>query len=277
MLETTPILEQRRPRVPPPGTSTVADMAPLIRRVCEFLAQREAQTASWQAPYDVRTLAAGFGFTERRRGKPEVILAEQVAVELGHPSTPSLATVLLSWQAGLVRGGRISIVGPDLDGLEAGVRHPFAQVVMLRVRAGGTPDPFEVDTAQFLLHRLPGYMVRSVPGRLWARVSRSGRAGGLDLKTIGSALITAYMGEFEEVEAAEVVFVTSGAQHVDALRQVAIEANILAGRHRKLVLGVGGDIECRDLACDTCDDKPVCDNLRDIVIQRKARRDGRIG
>src|SRR5512143_3340759 len=110
MLEPTPSMELSRPPVAQAGTWPVADMTPLIRRVREFLGAREAQSTSCTAPYDARTLAAGCGFTGRRQGKPEVILAEEVAVELGHPSTTSLAIVLTSWQADLVHGGRISIV-----------------------------------------------------------------------------------------------------------------------------------------------------------------------
>ena len=249
----------------------VADMAPLIRRVREFLAERKQRTGSWQAPFDSAALAAQFGFSGRRKGRAEVILADDVAVELGHPSTSSRAMALVSRDAGLVHAGRISIVGPDLDGLEPGGRNPFAQVVLIAVRAGRMPDPFDVESAQYLIHRLPGYMVRSVPGRLWVRVSRAGRDGGLDLKTVGSALIAAYGCDFEEVEAAEVVFVTSCPEDVEALSQIATEANILAGRHKKLALGVDGEIECRELACDTCEEKPACDSLRDIVIKRRSQ------
>jgi hypothetical protein len=65
------------------------------------------------------------------------------------------------------------------------------------------------------------------------------------------------------------VFVTSSNDDVQALAQIATEAGILAGRHKKLVLGVDGDVECFELNCKTCDEKPVCDSLRDIVIKRR--------
>ncbi|MEW6441565.1 MAG: hypothetical protein AB1640_11585 [bacterium] len=249
-----------------------ADMAALIGRVRDFLAERAPRTRSWAPPLDPGALSGRFGFTRRGEGKAEVILSDEVAVELGHPSTSSRAMALLSWQPGLVRPGCVSLLGPDLEAMEPGVSHPFAQVVLLEVKEGRMPDPFAIDSAQYLLHRLPGYMVRSVPGRLWVRVSRAGRAAGLDLQVVGSALIAAFTGDFDEVEAAEVVFVTSSRADVEALRQVAAEADILAGRHKKLVLGVDGTVECRELACDTCDEKPVCDNLRDIVIQRRNRK-----
>ncbi len=252
--------------------TVVADMAPLVGRVHAFLAERAAAATSCDAPYDPSVLAQRFGFSERRKGRPEVILGEDVALELGHPSTASMAIVLLSHEPELIHPGRISIVGPDLDEMPKGERHPFAQVVMLAVRPGRTPDPFEVDNTQYLMHRLSGYMVRSVPGRLWVRISRAGRAAGLTLKTLGSALMAAYKNDFEEVEGVEVVFVTSSSDDVNALSQISTEANILAGRHKKLVLGVDGEVECEELNCETCDEKPVCDSLRDIVIKRRSKR-----
>ncbi len=251
--------------------NVVADMAPIVGRVREFLSDRAGVTASCDAPFDVSTLSERFGFSEKRKGSPEVILGEDVAVELGHPSTASQVIVLLSHQPDLVQSGRISIVGPDLDEMDGGGRHPFAQVVMLSVKPDQTPDPFEIDNTQYLMHRLSGYMVRSVPGRLWVRISKSGKAAGLTLKTVGSALIAAYTRDFEVIEGAEVVFVTSSSDDVNALSQISTEVNILAGRHKKLALGVDGEVECQDLNCDTCDEQPVCDSLRDIVIKRRSK------
>lgn len=252
--------------------NVVADMAPLLGRVREFLAERSVVTASCDAPLDRKELSERFGFSEKRKGRPEIVLGEDVALELGHPSTASKAIVLLSHQPGLVHNGRISIVGPDLDEMEGAVRYPFAQVVLLAVTPDQTPDPFELDNTQYLMHRLSGYMVRSVPGRLWVRISKSGRAAGLTLRTVGSALIAAYTHDFEGIEGVEVVFVTATPSDVESLSLIATEANILAGRHKKLALGVDGEVECQELNCESCEEKPVCDSLRDIVIKRRSQR-----
>ncbi|MFH1540167.1 MAG: hypothetical protein ABIH66_14525 [bacterium] len=250
----------------------VADMAPLVRRVREFLDGRKKQTTVVEKPIGAVTLAGEFGFTEKKKGKPEVILSEDTAVELGHPSTASKHILLVTFQSELINNGRISIVGPNLDALDGSKKHPFAQVIMIAAYPGRAPDPFELDNAQFLMHRLPGYMVRSVPGRLWVRISDAGRAKELTLKTVGSALIAAYMGDFEGVAGAEVVFVTSSDEDVETLSRVATEAEILSGRHKKLVLGVDGEVECTELNCDTCDEQETCDSLRDVVIKRRKRR-----
>ncbi len=254
-----------------PSQFAAGDMAPLIRRMRQFLAEREEKIRTCHAPYDLPFLQRRFGFAERKEGKAEVILAEDMAVELGHPSTASQAVVLTSYQPELVRHGEISILGPDVDEIETGKRRPFAQVVMLAFRHDEAPDPFQIDNTQYLIRRLPGYMVRSVPGRLWVRISRKAQAAGLTFKTVGSALIAAYTRAFDAVGEAEVVFVTSCQNDVEALTQIACEANILAGKHKKLVLGVDGEVECPELNCESCEEKSVCDNLRDIAIKRRKR------
>jgi CO dehydrogenase/acetyl-CoA synthase beta subunit len=237
-----------------------------------FLADREEKVLTHPVPCDLTLLESEFGYEERGKANADVILSDDTAVELGHPSTVSHAIVLSSYQPELIRHGQISIVGPDLDEIERGDRRPFGQVVMLGLRPGEAADPFGIDNAQYLIRRLPGYMVRSVPGRLWARISYEARESGLTLETVGSALIAAYTRDFPAVEKAEVAFVTSCQEDVESLAEIANEAKILSGKHKKLVLGVDGEVECMDLNCEACDDKPICDDLRDIVIKRRRGR-----
>ena len=251
---------------------TIADMAPLIHRIREFQETRRGESTVYQAPDDLEAFARKTGFAPRGKGKPEVVLAEDVAVELGHPSTSSQSFVLVTLQKELTHNGQITLVGPDFERMSNGECRPFAQVAIAAFAPGTAPDPFDLENLQYLTHRLPGYMVRSVPGRLWARISKQGRSNGLTMETLGSALISAYTEEFEHIEGVEVMFVTSTASDVDELSMVATEAKILAGQHKKLALGIDGEVECSELDCETCEEQPVCDNLRDIVIKRRERK-----
>jgi len=257
------------PGPPHPEPPTLGDMAPLIRRLRELMEKRADRTTSCPSPLDADALRGRFGFMDKGKGRTEIILAEDVAVELGHPSTASRATVLCTFDPGAVVKDRVSIVGPDLAGMAPGGRPPLGQAVILALRPDAVPDPFELENTQYLTNRLPGFMVRSVPGKLWVRISQKARAAGLTLETVGAALVAAYTGAFPGVQKAEVVFITSSAEDVEELGRIAAEASILAGRHKKLVLGVDGDVECTSLDCDVCEDKPVCDNLRDIIVKRR--------
>jgi hypothetical protein len=248
---------------------TRADMSPLFPPLRELVARRDGATLWREGSFDPAALAREIGLAPRRQGKAEVILGDEVAVELGHPATASQAFVLTTAAADLVHHGSVTLVGPDLDRMRPEERRPFGQVVLLALRDGALPDPFDLESAQYLTNRLPGYMVRSVPGRLWARVSRRARAAGFSLRTLGRALLAAYAGDLDEVLRVEVVLCTSSTADVEALKPIAVEASILAGRHKKLVLTAGGEVECPDLSCETCPEKPVCDSLREIVIARR--------
>ncbi|MEW5734933.1 MAG: hypothetical protein AB1921_08760 [Thermodesulfobacteriota bacterium] len=250
----------------------VADMAPLIHRIRQLATQEKARTLP--PPLSPEELAQRFSFAGRRQGKPEVILSEDVFVELGPPREASRGIVLLTFDPGLVVPGRIRLSGPDLSAMHQGESRSFGQVVMLSIDPENIPDPFDLDNTQYLMHRISGYMVRSIPGRLWVRVSKAGRKNGLTLHAIGSALIAAYTRDFPGVRAAEVLFVTGDAGQVEELSQVSVEAGILSGQHKKLALNMDGSVECTDLSCDTCDEKPVCDNLRDVVVKRRKRAGG---
>jgi acetyl-CoA synthase len=177
--------------------------------------------------------------------------------------------VLRTSDLSLVHPGRVTLVGPDLPEVRPGTRLPFAQVVVVGIASQATPDPFTLENLSFLTHRLPGYMARSIPGRLWVRISRDSHARGLTFGTVGEALISAYLSELPEVTAAEVLFVTSSRVDVAALAPIALAAEVVAGHHRKLALAEGGDLSCVDLTCDTCEEKPVCDGLREMIQHRR--------
>jgi len=252
----------------------LGDMAPLIRRLRALMAERADRTCSGPAQLDAEGLRHRFGFRDRGRGRAEIILGEDVALELGHPATASRAVVLTTYDPACVFGNRVSVVGPDLADMDPGRRIPLGQAVILDLDPQRLPDPFEMENTQFLMNRLPGFMVRSVPGKLWVRISRQARAAGMTLRTVGAALVAAYTGGFPGVRQAEAVFLTASPGDVEELGRIAAEAGILAGRHKKLVLGVDGQVECTQLDCEACEDKPVCDSLRDIVIQRRKAAPG---
>jgi len=248
-------------------------MAPLMTRLEVWLADRRAHLNEVRAGrFDRQAFATRVGYRPAGRGAPQIVVGEEVALDLGHPRTASESFVLLTGIADMVAPGRIRWLGPDLPELPLRAEVPYAQVVLVRARPDTLPDPFALEAAQYLTDRLDGYMVRSVPGRLWVRLSRAARARRLGFETVGRALIASYAEGFPEIDAVEVVFVSSGIDDVRALAPIATEARVMAGHHRKLVLAPGGELECADLDCDSCEERPVCDSLREVVIKRRRRR-----
>jgi len=221
---------------------------------------------------DVEDFARRHRLAPRGGGDAPVVVGDAVGAELGRPPAASHALVLTTARRGLVEDGAVRCVGAELDRLPAGGSAAVAQVVLLAHRGERPPDRLALEATQFLAGRLPGYMTRSVPGRLWMRVSRDALAAGMRLSTIGGALVAAYRMDFPEVEAAEAVLVAGDDEAVGRFDPVAAEARVVSGRHRKLSLAVDGVYECPDLACDACDERAVCDALREITVRYRRRR-----
>jgi hypothetical protein len=265
-----------RPRTRDPGLppGPPADMAPLIgslrtlpERLGAIPAFRLAKP-SGQTAFHTRT-----GFRPRG-GTPVIVVGKEVALELGHPDTESQAALVWTAMPGLVTDGLVTRCGPDVGALPRGARWPFGLLVSLELDPGVPSDPFAMEQLLNLTNRLPGYMVRALPGRLWARIGANALDRGLSLFDVGEALVRAFGEEVQGVRAVEALLVTASAEAVRLLAPLVAEARILAGQHKKLALSPEGDLECEELDCDECDDRDTCDSLRDILARRRAAGGG---
>ncbi len=252
-----------------------ADASPVLD-MRDLVVHTQRLVKSWQSSGTGRLVRSWPTQVARRPAQPRhdrsptLVLADDVGVELGPPSQASCSVLLRTSDLALVQPGRVTLVGPDLPDVRPGARLPFAQVVVLAIGVDAAPDPFTLENLAFLTHRLPGYMARSIPGRLWVRISRKAHAHGLTFRAIGEALISAYLSDVPELTAVEVLFVTSSAEDVAALAPIALAAEVVTGHHRKLALAEDGDLACLDTTCDTCEEKPVCDGLREMMQHRRS-------
>jgi len=246
-----------------------------IRRVQETVDGWGDSARTYRAPFvdeeGRRAFIRKIGLGPRRGGRASIVPAEECAVELGAPPKANVNLVLWTDNLSRIRDGEIRLVGPDMK-LREKVSWPYAQVVMLAVENSEEADPFMLESTQYLSNRLAGFMVRTVPGRLWARISREAVKAGMDFARLGSALVAAYREDFPGVAAVEVLFITEDDEHVKALESMASESKILLGKNKKLVLVGDGEYECTDLDCDDCDEQETCDDVRDIVILRRKRK-----
>jgi CO dehydrogenase/acetyl-CoA synthase beta subunit len=202
---------------------------------------------------------------------PAVILKEEAFVELGHPLQGSVSLVLWTRQEELIRDGRITRIGPDIQ--EAGGQSlPFGQVIMVGGSGFERKDLPGIERARNLSHLLDGYMIRNVPGKLWSRVSCGAARKGFSLEILGRVLMAHYRRLFASLEAMEILFVTSSKAEVEELEGISLAAERKNISVRKLTRTQEGIYECEEIDCETCSDKPVCDVIRDVIVIRKGGR-----
>jgi len=244
----------------------------------EEIRQRGVQVREFDVSGDPSRLIAELPLRVGPGAQPSIILRAETYAELGKPSAGSSAFVMWTSEPSLVRDGRVTLVGPDIQEPASGAL-PLGQVLIVGGRKLGKQEQPLLEQRQYLSNLLEGYMVKSSPGRIWARVAKRAAARGFDFEMLGKALIAIYKTELPKIESAEVLFVTSGKQEIQQLEAIAAQVRLLGKAfHRDALRERGHEIiDCAmGTDCASCAVKPDCDDIRDIVKIRK-RRDRKRG
>ncbi|MEW5784538.1 MAG: hypothetical protein AB1767_05580 [Bacillota bacterium] len=199
-----------------------------------------------------------------------LVLQEETAVELGG-ACGSLFMILWTGEAGVIRPGRISLIGPELDD-RAQVKLPFTQVVLVR---GIYQDEYETyrhlrDTV--FDTRLKGVSTRVWPDRqrVWCRVSREALGQGFNLTRYGCTLLKR-LNNLPAVEETEVIFATETVNEKSLLAPVAEKVQDIVEAMLKMYQEMNFD-------CGSCEYNQVCEEvagLKEIHQRLQKERNGR--
>ncbi len=255
----------------------MATFDPYVRKVADWVERRVCRGGlirEFDAEDPGGELLAAIPESAGSAGGGGIVLQRDTFVELGSPRAGSCAFPLCTDDPSLVRDGRITLVGPGIQA-SPGASLPFGQVLLAAGPALTDTDFAELEQAQYLAGRTPGYMIRSTPGRMWSRVSRGAAKAGFDFELLGRALIGSFKSRLLGIEAMQVLFVTSSREDLSELQEIAEQVRTI-GRHvaSETWRARGIDLECSlGVDCKSCDDKPACDDIRDVVRIRKQRVD----
>ena len=203
---------------------------------------------------------------------PNIIFREDMALELGHPSVGSCAAVLATRETSLVESGRITLVGPDV-GETSDQKLSFAQIAISHCEGSPEETCPAMDRILHASARIEGYMLRSVPNMIWARVSKEAVRSGFSLRDLGSILIGSLNSKCPGITGSEIFFVTSSRKDIDELNAIAGPARDKLRKIQAFGRSEDGSYECdTSLDCTECPEKPVCDTIRDVIKIRKGDR-----
>ena len=241
---------------------------PYIALVREYINQRRSTgrlVRHWDARSFNRTVKHG------GRSRDSLVLKENTAVEFGGPEAASCWFTLWTGDTSLLSNGRTTVIGPDIqDGLQS--RLPFGQVTLVAGDSLQEHSLVEIDKELHTAERISGYSVRRTSGRIWARVSNDTFDGGFSLPALGEGIPQHLRTSLPYVDAAEILFVTSGEEDVRALETIEAQVRKLSHdlRRQRLVRAADGSLECQStLSCEECPDRPVCDDIRELISVRK--------
>ena len=233
-----------------------------IKKVDQYLQERQVREI--KCPPSVEELKEDLPVQVGTGSNPGIILRSDTFAELGNPAEGSSGFIVWTEDTSLVHDGRIALIGPDIPDLE-GASVPFGQVVILGGKGLNTELQEKIEEYQHISDHLEGYMVRSSSQSIWGRVSKDSVAKGFSMETLGKALMINMKSNVPEIEAMEVVFVTSNKDDVKQLGEIAAEVDDI----RKVIIKEvwkerGYDLDC-DLDCSSCESKVTCDDIRDII------------
>ncbi|MBM3131792.1 MAG: hypothetical protein FJZ95_02005 [Chloroflexi bacterium] len=239
-----------------------------IARVREYLNERQAR--EFHCPAAVDELRKGLPVRVGPGSNPGIILRSDMYAELGNPAAGSIGFVVWTENPSLIRDGRIVLVGPDVPQMQGG-SYPFGQILMVGGRNLNKESQEIIEGHRHVSDDLEGYMVRSLSHNVWGRVSRDAVAKGFTMETLGRALMIAMKGDMPEVEAMEVVFITSSKEDITQLDPIA---SSVKGLREAIIKEVwkerGYELDC-NVDCSSCDSRVTCDDIKQMVLARKQR------
>jgi len=247
-----------------------------VKKVAEYAEEVRGmgrQVREFDSPTAVSELVEGLPVRVGPRASSGLILRGDTFVELGSPDAGSCAFLLWTDNPSLIRDGKITLIGPDIQETP-GASLPFGQVLMVAGKDLGKEEHSALEQSQYISDQVEGYMIRSTPERMWSRVGKDAAGKGFDFCTLGKALMAIFKSDVPKVQAMEVIFVTSSKEDVQRLDDIAqqvrkIDKDIV----RETWLARGYDVlECTlGWDCDACADKPVCDQIREVITVRKKK------
>ncbi len=245
----------------------LADCASLIEQVLMISGDPAREFFCYDIDMGQEASRISFRFKDEKIKKASVVTAEDTAIELGSPLHQTVSTLLWTKKRGLI-GNAIRTAGSDLSVLK---KSPisFAQVVMVELDRDFDPTGPNIQTLSNLTNRIPGYMTRSIPGKIWIRIHRDLMAKGFSLYSLGQCLAQAYRESISGLRSIEIVLVADAPGLVECFVPIHNRSRIIYGENKKLALEADGTISCEDLNCNDCDEKPACDTIRDVIVRRR--------
>ncbi len=231
------------------------------------------QVREIECPTELGKLLEGLPVRVGPQASSGIILRSDTFVELGNPDVASCAFLLYTDNPSLIRDGKITLIGPDIQESPA-ASLPFAQVLMVGGVDLAEEEHEVLDQTQYVSDQIEGYMDRSGFHRMWSRVRKDAAGKGFSFETLGRALMAIYKSEVPKVQAVEVIFVTSSKEDVEQLDNIATQVQKIGKdittQHWK---AKGFDVlECNlGWDCNSCKDKGVCDEIRKVVKVRKKK------
>jgi len=192
-------------------------------------------------------------------------------MELGNPDTISISFLIFTTNFEMIEDNTIDIIGHDIMIENSNKVMPFAQILLVGGKKFTNNEYEYYKELEFIMNtsRLNGYTIRAIPQqhKIWCRVSKEALNNGFSLKILGNYLIN-QIKKKEYVDAAEIIFVTSGKDDVMDLTDISTNVS-------KKISALSKMTEEKSFNCSDCDYQDVCNESNDLAkIRERLKKAG---
>ncbi len=245
--------------------SEFQDHSYLIKKCYDLLydAENNFTEYKWKNIKDLKKT----GFNKKKKGKSFIVMAEDTSVELGSPENISISCVLWTKENLLIKNS-IWIAGKELSQIK-GKSVSFLQVIM--IQPGDEDDPTDplLQGLKNLSNKIPGLMTRSITGKMWIRIHKDLMKKKFTLYSLGKYLHEAYKESMPNIKGIDIILCADDPQIISKFEPIYKTTKIINGENQKLKWVEDGVVSCEELNCNTCEEQPACDIIKDIVVKRK--------
>jgi CO dehydrogenase/acetyl-CoA synthase beta subunit len=197
--------------------------------------------------------------------KTNIIMGNDTAIELGHPSTDSVYFLAWTEKREQINEGRITLIGKDINKIKKG-KCSFGEIILISGHGFNEENIFDRYLEMDILKRklkLKGYMIRVVPQKMreWSRISKEAVKKGFSFKILGDEIIKKYK-ELEYIDGVEVIFVTSGEEELKNLKPIGEKVT-------KSIHAMNKILENLQYDCEVCEFQDVCNEMSELRQLRK--------
>jgi hypothetical protein len=203
---------------------------------------------------------------------PDFVLESETGLLLGEAPAQSLSLALPVFEPGAMREAVWS-VGPSLaEAARAGAPRDFLQILVVEAPAPASRALLaRLGSVRSLARRLPGWFAHSVDAQTSVRVHRELIAAGLAQADLARALQAGLRAEGFSGAAAIAV----GLPSPSALALLRPFAERVRRLKDALAVGASGKASpegCEGKDCRTCDERGVCDKVREVLAAARQDR-----
>lgn len=207
----------------------------------------------------------GYGISDKKNSF--IVMAEDTAVELGSPQKVSISKTLWTTSENIA-GNNVYVKNDQLSSFE-NRSVSFLQLIIVQFDNADDAKDYRLQSVKGLSNKIPGLMCRSMQGKMWIRINKSLMEKDFSLYSLAECLYHSYMQAIPAIKAMDIFLIADDDPLILKFEPIISTAESISENNNKVRWIEDGIVNCDDLNCASCEEKPVCDSLRQIVIEKR--------